>query len=513
MAASESGATKKRALILASGGVKVAFQAGVLQVWLDEAGLRFDHADGASGGCFNLAMYVQGMSGRQIAENWMAFEPLRGLHVNFPEIARLAFAESLFTYDAYRKNVFPKWGLDWEKIRSSLLSATFNYYNFSRMKLEIVEPAAMNEDKLVACVSLPMWFPPVVIDGDKCIDAVYNTDANLEEAIRRGADELWIIWTVSEAGRWANGFVNNYFQIIEVAANGRLRDVLARIDTNNAAIAVGRQGEFGRPIDVKILRAEVDLNYIIDASADRFTEAVNQGIAQARQWCSTQGIPFNPLPDAPAAPAAEPVALSFRETMKGFVAAGETNPDAGLRRGETTKTTLTVNLKISMGDVERFVTHPQHEAGVTGTVTSDIFGGERPIAEGSFNLLVNTEDPERKLMMYRLGFTNAQGEKLTLSGIKDVRSGPNHDLWTDTTTLFCRVLKGAIPKGQEDTATVVAAGVIRLHLLDFLEELTTFRLQGSSLGARASGLVRFGTLFFGKIWDVYASRILPASPI
>ncbi len=39
----------RRSLILAGGGYKVAFQAGVLQVWLDEAGLEFDHADGASG--------------------------------------------------------------------------------------------------------------------------------------------------------------------------------------------------------------------------------------------------------------------------------------------------------------------------------------------------------------------------------------------------------------------------------------------------------------------------------
>ena len=40
----------KRSLMLAGGGVKVAYQAGVLQVWLDEAGLEFDHADGAQGG-------------------------------------------------------------------------------------------------------------------------------------------------------------------------------------------------------------------------------------------------------------------------------------------------------------------------------------------------------------------------------------------------------------------------------------------------------------------------------
>jgi hypothetical protein len=36
----------KRSLMLAGGGVKIAFQAGVLQVWLDEAGIAFDHAVG-----------------------------------------------------------------------------------------------------------------------------------------------------------------------------------------------------------------------------------------------------------------------------------------------------------------------------------------------------------------------------------------------------------------------------------------------------------------------------------
>ena len=59
----------RRSLILAGGGIKVAFQAGVMQVWLDEAGLKFDHVDAASGGVFNLAMLCQGMTGTQIADN------------------------------------------------------------------------------------------------------------------------------------------------------------------------------------------------------------------------------------------------------------------------------------------------------------------------------------------------------------------------------------------------------------------------------------------------------------
>ena len=79
--------------------------------------------------------------------------------------------------------------------------ATFNMYNFSKHQLEVVEPRQMDEDHLCAAVALPMFFPPVVLNGDTYIDAVYVTDGNLEEAIRRGADELWVIWTVSQTRR------------------------------------------------------------------------------------------------------------------------------------------------------------------------------------------------------------------------------------------------------------------------------------------------------------------------
>ena len=83
----------KRSLVLAGGGLKVAYQAGVLQVWLDEAGITFDHADGASGGVFNLAMYCQGMTGREIANNWRNFPVLSSISVNWRQILLLFFAE------------------------------------------------------------------------------------------------------------------------------------------------------------------------------------------------------------------------------------------------------------------------------------------------------------------------------------------------------------------------------------------------------------------------------------
>ena len=168
---------KKRSLILAGGGIKVSFQAGVLQVWLDEAGLTFDHVDAASGGVFNLAMMCQGMTGLQIANNWRNLNPRAGISFNPSALIKLAYADSLFTLDNYRKHVFTGWGLDWDKIRASQLNATFNVFNFSDKTLDVIEPRDMSEDMLCACVSLPMWFPPVRINGKTYIDSVYMSDA------------------------------------------------------------------------------------------------------------------------------------------------------------------------------------------------------------------------------------------------------------------------------------------------------------------------------------------------
>src|SRR5438105_8433929 len=92
----------KRSLIMAGGGMKVAWQAGALQVLLDEAGLTFDHADGASGGVFQLAMWCQGMTGTQIADNWRNIDPAAAASFNLREDIKLAYAQSLFTLDGLR---------------------------------------------------------------------------------------------------------------------------------------------------------------------------------------------------------------------------------------------------------------------------------------------------------------------------------------------------------------------------------------------------------------------------
>ena len=282
----------KRSLMLAGGGLKIAFQAGVLQVWLDEAKVAFDHADGVSAACFNLAMWTQGMNGQEIADNWRNLNPLSGVDVNWSGLIKLIYAESLFTLDAYRRKIFPRWGLDWEKIRASTREATFNVYDFSRQELRSVTAPEMNEDFLVASASLSIWFPSVVIAGNTYIDAVFNNASNIEEAIRRGADELWIVWTTSQRGKLMKGLVGGFFGIFEATANGGYKQMLARIVRNNAAIRDGAPGEFGRHITVRELKAEVPLHYLFNFSKKRVRKAVDLGVDAARTWCRENNIPL-----------------------------------------------------------------------------------------------------------------------------------------------------------------------------------------------------------------------------
>ncbi len=504
----------RRSLMLAGGGYKVCFQAGVLQVWLDEAGLEFDHADGASGGNLNLAMWCQGMSGRQIADNWRNLPPRVGMGFNWREWWKGIFAASFLTLDNFKRNVLGRWGLDWSRIRATDREATFNVYDFTTHELVPLPASEMDADMLMASISIPMWFPPAKLRGHTWLDAVFMSDSNLEEAIARGADEIWVIWTVSEKSEWRAGFVGIYFGIIEVVANGNFRRVVKRIERNNAAIAAGGQGEFGRHIELKILRAEVPVHYLLVISGDRVRECVNRGVDAARRWCLAAGIPLGAAGAPPDAD--DRTSLEFTEEMKGFITLGDTDPARGEQIGEAAGTRLMVHLTITLDGVRRFIGDPSHPGTAVGYVESAALGGRLPVERGSFNLFTDDGDPTVKYMRYRLMVRDPSGAPLTLSGRKVVRDDPGFDVWSDTSTLFTRVFRGFVEEAEEDAADaaleILAAGIIHVHLLDFLHQLTTFGVTASSPLEQASLLAEFGQFFMGRLWDVYANRVLSSAP-
>lgn len=484
--------TARRSLILAGGGMKVAFQAGVLQVWLDEAGLRFDHVDAASGAVFNLAMLCQGMTGSQVADNWRDLPALDAVQPNWRSMLRPLSGESIARLDGLRSRIFPRWGLDFDAIRASTLEATFNTYNFSRHELAVLTPPEVTEDLLVSAVSLPMWFPPVAIDGAIYLDSVYMTDANVEEAIRRGADELWVIWTVSERSEWHSGFLGHYFGIIETAANGNFRRISRRIADSNAAIARGEEGEFGRRIELKVLRGEVPLHYLLNFNPDRFTAAVERGVRDARRWCEAERISLA----APRPRASRPRSgLRFPQRLRGNIGEAE----------------LTMRLTVTIDDVGELVADPDYEARVDGRVECPALGGDLAVERGALRLLSYESDPARRRTLYKLHLRGEDGRRVTLIASQSLDGSSGRGAWHEATTLDFRVVDGHADDESAARDGVVARGRIRVGVREIGSQLARTRATGPA--ASRADIRRFALLYLGGLWDVYGRRLLPVSPV
>ncbi|GAB3670791.1 hypothetical protein GCM10027589_39420 [Actinocorallia lasiicapitis] len=195
---------------------------------------------------------------------------------------------------------------------------------------------------------------------------------------------------------------------------------------------------------------------------------------------------------------AGPTSLSFTEEMKGHYVAGARDPhddDHGAK--------LAFRLTITADAVDRFLAEPSHLAVAEGWIDAPDFGGRRRVEKGRFNLFVPVTregllEPDRREMRYRLFFSDVQGRPLTLSGWKDIHHGPATHIWPDTTTLYYRIFAGHVAEDPEESP--VGAGTLHIRLVDFVEQLTTFRTEGPN-GLRS--LDRFGRFFLGELWDVY----------
>ncbi len=513
----------KRALILAGGGLKVAFQAGALQVLLDEAGLDFPIADGTSGGTFNLAMYCQGMSGTQIADNWRAFSPSSGIAPNLPGALLGPFGPGLFSFRRYAgaDGVFDDWGLDFEAINTSTIDASFNLYDFQANELVPVPAQALDRRRLTACNSLAFWFPPVTIDERPHLDAVYVTDANIERAIDAGADDIVVIWTISGRGTWRHGFWQQYFQTIEEGANGTFKRIRARIEANNAAIGAGRCGEYGRTITLRVLAAEVPLNYIFNFRRDRMAAAVELGVREARKFCTEEGLlpqPASTPPESPESPEPPPMppadpqspGLTFRDSMRGAVVPEQPPVDAS---GQDSKHPLDLELTVEISEIGRFVTDPDHEAYIGGHLASDHFGGRCLIEKGRLNLLSFAHDPGDARMHYVLQFRDRRTRQpMTLIGDKFVVKQAGSTMWADTTTMFFKIWPGHV-EDQPDGALPLGGGQVRVSALDFLRQQLSMRAQVQGFPeSQVAVIARFYAYFLGRLFDVYAQKVLPWSP-
>jgi cholesterol oxidase len=161
------------------------------------------------------------------------------------------------------------------------------------------------------------------------------------------------------------------------------------------------------------------------------------------------------------------------------------------------------HVTVYMTDIERFIEDPQHQGSITGHVECDALGGRLEVQQGWFNLFVagDADGEEHKYMKYRLLIADGEGHPITLNGYKDVHDDRGFDVWSDTTTLFTRILAGHVtPDDDDDAAEVVATGILHVLPADFAVQCTTFRVHPAH---RVDAIGRFGALFAGSLWEAF----------
>jgi len=288
----------KRSLVLAGGGAKIGWAAGALQVMMDEAKLKFDHIDATSGSVFNLGMLLSGKSATQIADAWANLSPKEFVSFH-PWWKYITFwrLPSLLTQDAAVKRILPKWGIDLEKIRTCEevnghpVEATFNVIDFGVKRVKTIPHTQMDLDYFLAVDAVPGVVPPIAKDGTLYTDAMLLKDANVSEAVRRGADEIWVIWTVDDRLEWRGGFWNHFGHIFETCAVGNLKRELDQIEEINRCGDAVSAGSDKRHITVHVIQPDerIPVDYLFFTSKKQMRAVIKAGRAYARNYLIDKG--------------------------------------------------------------------------------------------------------------------------------------------------------------------------------------------------------------------------------
>lgn len=277
-----------RSLVLAGGGVRLAYHAGVLKA-LEESSLKFNHVDGTSGGIFNTAMLASGLNADEIIFNWkklnvfhfMSPTPLR----NYLKLSRM---NAMGDADGIRKNVFPTLGFDISKIRNnSKFHTSFNVCNFSTKEIEAISGEKITEDHLIAGMSLPIFMPSIKIGNDWYTDAVWVKDANLMEAVKHGADEIYLVYCIGNSREYLEGSFLQYVHMIEMsAAGGLLAEFDWLVEINKQILSGNSPYGQAKPIKLHVIKP----TYPLPLDPDMFfghiniISLINMGYAHTKEY-------------------------------------------------------------------------------------------------------------------------------------------------------------------------------------------------------------------------------------
>ena len=214
---------------------------------------------------------------------------------------------------------------------------------------------------------------------------------------------------------------------------------------------------------------------------------------------------------------AEPTGVTWSETFRGWMAFGQTDFNQAMLPQH--REPAHAQLSVRIADLGDYLRH-QSDAGVSdraamaatisgGSVDCDCFGGPLRVVRGTFEAFVpaTMREPRDELhlrMRYDLLLEGPTGEHFRLESFKLIENDPGYDSWSDTTTLFVRILPA-------DADVPVAIGVLRISPAAFMRQLVSFRGSGPALAERVRAVGRYQRSFICSLARAYTGAPVSGS--
>ncbi|MFI2351841.1 patatin-like phospholipase family protein [Streptomyces sp. NPDC019443] len=412
----------RRSLLLAGGGMRVAWQSGVVRA-LREHGVAFDHVDGTSGGIMTAGMLLSGQDPAEMGRRWSELR-VRDFSSLLPLTDYLKGPWALPAFgdaDGVVHRVLPALGIEADAVRSSPVAGTFNIVDFATKTCVAVPHTEIDLELMAAGMSLPLFLPPLRRGPRIWTDAVWVKDVNVGEALRRGAEEVWLVWCIGNSPYWGEGPLEQYVHMIEMSACGAL---FAELDAARRPFVLHVvKPRYPLPLDPEFLAGRI--------SADTL---VAMGYRDAWDYlgrADPSGVPKDPTCTAMQEP---PRGVRFQERMRGEVDGAELVLD------------VTVELPLPAGGA------PSPGARLVGHVDHEPWGGRVLLADGRIEV-----DGADVTYAARARVSGAWQE---VRARRELADDPGADLWSDARTVAFSAGDGCsteLQRGLRDTARALAS--------------------------------------------------------
>ena len=491
-----------RALVLAGGGMRVAYQAGAVQALFEE-GLRFSYACGVSTGSMNLAALLSGHSPEELCRRWRNIDLADILAPRtIRDHLRLRTRGASGNVDALRDRILPQLGIDVAKVgRADGIAASFVFCDVVDAIAVSLRGPELSPELLLAGMNSPTASAPAAPGGRRYSDASPIGQCDLTAIVQAGASELWIVWPNGGPPRFRKGPAGQLVWMNEIAALGALHRQFAQIAEMNAQIEAGDR-PFGhdRPIALHLVepRFPPPSEMSLVAGAVDTSTLVDSGYRDASRYLARRDPKGVALGPATTRMQKRGRGIAFRERMTGRITFGHCDPSAGY--DDPAAMPFVLEASIDIGDVGRFVADEGHAGDLTGHLYAPRAGFALPSTAGAFRLFSPGGDPATTHMVYETGFRR-EGKSYWFAGRKYVRVGAPWRAWRETTTLHVTLHEG------DASGPVVAAGILRLTLFDLCALLGTLRATGCrDAGERLQAVARFSAFFARELWRTYVLR-------